>query len=44
MFTKPKEVGRGGFVVTEQVIDWDAVWGAVIVVGVALVMLKACGG
>ena len=39
MFTKEKEVGRGGFRVTKKVIDWEAVLGAVVIGAIALIIL-----
>lgn len=44
MFTKQTKVGGGQYGVYKTVIDWDAVWGAVAMVAIAAVMLKACGG
>jgi Mn2+/Fe2+ NRAMP family transporter len=42
MFTKKKHLGSAHAFKT--VIDWDAVWGAVIVVVIFLALLSSCGG
>ena len=44
MLTKDVEVGRGGYRITKKVIDWDAVWGWVIMGGIALFLLSMCSG
>lgn len=42
MLTKQKKVGQGRYVVTKAVLDWDAIWGWIITIGVAVMLLKAC--
>ena len=40
MFTKDKPVGSGSYRVTKKVIDWDAVWGAIIL-GIIVIAILA---
>ena len=39
MFTKRKEIARGGYRVTKKVIDWDAVLGALVLGGIAIAVI-----
>lgn len=40
MFTKKIKVGE----VYKTVIDWEAVWGTVLVTVIAIALLKSCAG
>jgi hypothetical protein len=39
MFTKDKLIAQGTTKVTKKVIDWDAVWGAVIIGGILIAVI-----
>ena len=39
VFTKNKVIGQGAYRVTKKVIDWDAVWGVVIIGGIGVAIL-----
>ena len=44
MFTKKKKIGGGQYGVYKDVVDWDAVWGWVVMGGIALFLLAMCSG
>ena len=46
MFTKKKPIRRGNVRVTQykEVIDWEAVGGAIFVGVIILALLSSCGG
>ena len=39
MFTKNKTLGTGSYRVSKKVTDWDAVFGAIFIVGLVVVIL-----
>lgn len=43
MFTKPKQVGQAHIRTYKKVIDWDAVFGAIFIFGIVVVILANLG-